>query len=277
MKLSLVQTLSWIVASMFAVLSLTTLVRHHLAAPPSVEPRITSLIQTGPQKLALSTSYLAELLGLSSDRPPLAKRFNLKQGEQTLLRSPLISQAKLKLLKPGTLYVDYSVRQPLAWLEDYQNVVIDQEGYLFPFAPFFAPKNLPALYLGLTPFTEWSKPLTGKLMELFFSLLDCIGDQMAIVRIDLSHALDPSCGSREIVLVTEDLFIQHISGQDIEFHQKRLLRLPSKQFEKQLGNYLKLRPSLLAEEQKNALPSAPITHLPEKVLDFRLDHLAFIQ
>jgi cell division septal protein FtsQ len=277
MKLSLVQALCWIVASMFVVLALTMLVRHSLGAPPTVEPRITSLIQTGPQKLALSTSYLAELLGLSSDRPPLAKRFNLKAASQALLRSPLISQAKLKLLKPGTLYVDYTVRQPLAWLEDYQNIALDQEGYLFPFAPFFAPKNLPALYLGLSPFIEWSKPLTGKHMDLFFSLLDCIGDQMAIVRIDLSHALDPSCGSREIVLITEDLFTQHIEGQDVEFHQKRLLRLPTKHFEKQLGNYLKLRPSLLAEEQKNALPTGPITTLPEKVLDFRLGHLAFIQ
>ncbi len=298
-EIPLTHAMGWNVASMFVVTGGTySLLQqwHHSASVVHYEPVISSIIQTGPQKRALTTDYLVELLGLSSDRPFPVKKLHVKEAEEALLRSPLISQASVKLLPPGTLYVDYTVRQPIAWLEDYENVVIDKEGFPFPFAPFFSPKNLPCLYLGLSSFgtassewgkpqVEWNKRVDGKLMELFLSVLNCVSnlkvcDQFSIKRIDVSNALSPSYGTREIVVITEDLFTQHIQGKDVEFHQPRLLRLNVKNFAQELGNYLSLRRQLLEEEQKAVAfhePSDSIVYLPEKVLDFRIEHLAFVQ
>jgi hypothetical protein len=58
------------------------------------------------------------------------------------------------------------------------------------------------------------------------------------------------------------------------------LRLSTKNYAQELGNYLKLREVLLAEEQKtlSLLESSESTvRLKEKILDFRLQQLAFIQ
>lgn len=98
--------------------------------------RIVSIVQTGPEKEALKTACLAELLGLSSDQPTQLYAFNLKKGEAKLLASPLIASARLKRLPPSTLYIDYEVRKPIAWLADYKNTAIDASGHLFPVTPF---------------------------------------------------------------------------------------------------------------------------------------------
>ncbi len=41
------------------------------------------------------------------------------------------------------------MRTPYAYIGEFANTAIDKEGYLFPFRPFFTPKNLPILYIGL--------------------------------------------------------------------------------------------------------------------------------
>ena len=52
--------------------------------------RIVAIIQSTPQADALKTLYLAELLGLSLDRPINLYQFNAKEAAQTLLSHPLI-------------------------------------------------------------------------------------------------------------------------------------------------------------------------------------------
>ncbi len=298
-QLSLPVALGWIVASMlvFSGGGYALCKRYYspsiASAPFSV---ISALVQTGPQKEVLKTEYLAELLHLSNDSPCRVDTFNLTKAQEALLASPLISKAEVKLIKPHTLYVDYTARQPLAWLEDYPNVVIDKEGVPFPFTPFFAPKNLPALYLGLAPFGEapeetykplvkWHKPLQGKAVDLAFTILNCLTDlavcdQFVVKRIDLSSAFAESYGMREIVITTEDSFTLRLCNKDVQCIIPRFLRLSTKNYAQELGNYLKLREVLLAEEQKTLSllePSAPIVRLKEKILDFRLQQLAFIQ
>src|SRR5579872_2269935 len=117
--------------------------------------RISAIIQTGPEKEALKTAYLAELLGLSADWPTQLYALNVKKAENLLLASPLISSAKVQRLSPSTLYIDYEVRKPVAWLADFNNTAIDAEGHLFPVDPFFPPKRLPELYLGVPANSGW--------------------------------------------------------------------------------------------------------------------------
>jgi hypothetical protein len=299
--LPLTHALAWIVASTFVISGGSYAVfkhyikrRAHYALDPQYS--IRSIVQTGPQKEALKTEYLAELLEIATDKPTSSLLFNLEHAKKRLLKSPLISQAEIKQISPNTLYVDYTVRQPIAWLEDYENIVIDKEAYLFPFSPFFSPKNLPAIYIGLAPFgtpssdpdrpeAQWNVPLKGKYIDLALNLLNLmtdpkVADFFFVKRIDVSNAFAESYGTREIVVLTEDTLIRRINEKQIHICIPRLLRLSAKNYAQELGNYLKLREQLLEEEKKTiVIPdgSHDFVRLKEKTIDFRLQKLAFIE
>jgi hypothetical protein len=80
-------------------------------------------------------------------------------------------------------------------------------------------------------------------------------------------------------VITEDTFLHHYPDRDVEYRKRRLLRLNPKNIPQALRNYLSLRKQLIEEEQKYLLkdpPQAPVVHLKDQVLDFRLDQLAFV-
>src|SRR5262245_6646180 len=62
------------------------------------DPRhaIGTLIQTGPEKEALKTTYLAELLGLCVDRPTNLYAVDITKAQKALLASPLIVRAEVE-------------------------------------------------------------------------------------------------------------------------------------------------------------------------------------
>jgi hypothetical protein len=299
--LPLTHALAWIVASTLLISGTSySLFKYYLKKRQNnaFDPQyvINSIVQTGPQREALKTEYLAELINISTDRPYSSFAFNLKKAKQRLLSSPLISHAEVKLIKPNALYINYTARQPIAWLEDYVNVVLDKEGYPFPFSPFFSPKNLPAIYFGLAPFglpvaepdrpiAQWGVPLEGKYVELALDILSIISDPkvadfFSVKRIDVSNAYAESYGTREVVLITEDFIIRNIEGKQVKFCLPRILRLSTKNYAQELGNYLKLREQLLEEEKQiSSIPekAGPIVRLKEKIIDFRIQKLAFIE
>jgi cell division septal protein FtsQ len=294
--LPLTHALAWIVASTLLISGTSHVILKHFLANRKhraldAKYAICSMIQTGPQREALKTEYLAELIGISSDHPLSALTFNLNKAKQRLLRSPLISEAEVKLIKPSTLYVDYTVRRPIAWLEDFTNIVLDKQGYPFPFSPFFSPKNLPAIYFGLSsadsqrPTVQWGEPMHGKYVELALAILAIVTDPKVadlffVKRIDVSNAFAESYGTREIVIITEDTMICDSDGKEVQFCLPRTLRLSTKNYAQELGNYLKLRPQLLEGEKKiSSIPdgSGPIVRLKEKIIDFRVQQLAFIE
>jgi hypothetical protein len=300
-RLPLAHALAWIVASTvivscpsYSAMKYYFKNRRQTAFDP--QRSLSAIIQTGPQKEALKTEYLAELLNISLDRPCNAKLFNLEGARMRLLSSPLILRADVKLILPNKLYIDYTVRQPAAWLEDYENVVFDKEGYPFPFSPFFTPKNLPAIYLGLSsfgmppdrpgkPLAQWGTALQGPYFDLAMDVLNIVtdpkvSDLFSVKRIDVSHAFDQSYGTREIVVITEDTLVQRIQGKEVQINLPRILRLSTKNYAQELGNYLKLREQLLEEERKISFlheNSGPIVRLKEKIIDFRIQKLAFIE
>jgi hypothetical protein len=265
----------------------------------SLDPRyrVIAIVQTGPQKEALNTVYLAELLGISTDRPTSTYHFNTKEAERRLLSSPIIKQAEVKVHDNQTLYVDYSIRQPIAWLYDIENAAIDEEGYIFPMHPFFTPKKLPEIYLGLSFQIEdnfqnsvfsrpyWKSCLKSKNLTIALNVLKMLNGSMYrdffhLKRIDVSNAEAESYGTREIVLITEDEIIQKYHEKEVSVILPRILRLSTKGYQQELGNYLKLRPNLLKQEAKEIkIPSKEIAslRLPEKTIDFRIPHLAFIE
>lgn len=252
------------------------------SAGPSVP--IRAIIQTGPVKEALQTSYLAELLELSLDPPCFTSQINLQTARQKLRASPVIVDAEVKIQEEGILYIDYTTRKPVALLYDYENIALDRSGCPFPLAPFYSPKKLPYVYLGLTDPLRWNTPLPEKKMELVFSLLDILSgpmicDLFEVERIDVSKAFERSLGSEEIVLLIQDRLTRSSGTKEISYLFPRILRLSTKNYPQELANYLKLREHLLEKEQTRLrLPcegEKSVCH-PHTVIDFRISQLALI-
>lgn len=267
--------------------------RSHRARLQNPSHRITAIVQTGPEKEALKTVYLAELLGLSADRETNLFAFDLKQGEEKLLASPLIAKAKIKRWQPETLYIDYEVRKPIAWLGDYQNTAIDREGYIFPVAPFFSPKELPEIYLGLPPFGSgedsmgrcggmWQTPIQNRYFDLAFEILQFLSgsaweEGLRIKRIDVSNAFAPSLGQREIVLFTEEELSVTRGGQTIHCIFPKILRLAPKEYPQQLANFFSLRKSMLEDYRRQVAQMSQSGRFSPRIVDLRIPQLAFIE
>lgn len=190
---------------------------------------------------ALKTTYLAELLNLSKDQITLIDTFNRKWGEQALLKAPNIKEAKIKKMG-NALEITYDVRRPYALLYDYENIAVDEEGFLFPIYPFLSPKRLVEIVMGLSPFDEtiypkdsfYEMPLSGSEFALAKEIIAMIAPQadkhqFFLKRVDVSKSTHPSLGQREIVLILETTD-----------HTHHFLRLPVKGYEKQIANYLEL-------------------------------------
>jgi cell division septal protein FtsQ len=222
---------------------------------------IKAIVQTGPQREALRTAYLEELLNLSADQPTNLYALDPKVAVQCLLASPVIKQARANRLPPDTLLIDYTVRQPVAILLDYTNTAIDTEGMPFPILPFFTPKKLPEIYLGLPQLASlpdgkqelpWSTPLSSKEASLALKLITLLSapayrDHFPLMRVDASQAYAESYGQRQIVVILENPY--------------RVLRLGTEDYLQALGNYLELKTKLLPEDS---------------LIDLRIPRLAYI-
>lgn len=98
---------------------------------------IRQIVQISHDQMQLTTSYLEELLDLSIDQPKNLYELNTKKSKKQLLSNHFIRSVDLKKRPPDTLYIDYSVRRPVAILSDYKNTLLDKEFYLFSKAPLF--------------------------------------------------------------------------------------------------------------------------------------------
>jgi len=242
--------------------------------------RIVAIVQTSPSQEMLQTKYLAELLELSMDRPTNLYAFDTRKGRDRLLANPLIREASVSRIRPGTIHVDYLPRQPIAFLLDYTNTALDEEGYLFPFKPFFTPKKLPEVYLGMGEKANlWGTRLTGKKVELAFFLLrylhsHCGMASSAIRRIDVSRIDDPRWGQREIVLIVENQW----EKEAVLLKTLHVLRLGIGEYQQALANYVVLRKYLMETlSVPTVQPGQTVISLPTLVIDLRLPSNALIK
>ncbi|MEN9655032.1 MAG: hypothetical protein RL235_1144 [Chlamydiota bacterium] len=254
---------------------------------------IRAIVQTGPEKEALPTTYLAELMGLSVDKPANLYAFDLKQAQADLTRSPLIREASVKRMRPNALYVEYAARVPVAKLADYDNIAIDRDGYLFPLHPFFTPKKIPEIYLGLPPFGaaedamgrkggRWIMPLEGRYVRLAFEMLDHLAgsawkEGLSIERIDVSHAFELSLGQREIVLLVEDTITVGQGAKKVSGTFPKTLRLMPRHYVQQLAQFAELRKSM-ANDYRHALEQGGVSgRYASRIIDLRIPQLAFVE
>lgn len=215
---------------------------------------------------SLKTEYLAECLKLSRDDPVNLYQIDIKEKERLLKSLSFISQAKIKKILPHTLFVSYELRQPVALILDLSNAAIDKEGILFPLMPFFTPKNLPGIYLGMED-GRWGDKLNDEKIQLAFHILKSwkkeFSPLLRIKTIDVSKVFSKTFGEREIVLVHEDLRGLETAERSFLHH----LRLPSKEWKLALSNYFTLMKWL----EESAKPSSSL------IVDMRNSHLAFLK
>jgi hypothetical protein len=166
---------------------------------------IVAIVQTGPEKEALKTGFLAELLQLSTDSATYLYSFDLQAGERRLLACPIIKTAKIKRIPPCTLYVDYALRKPVAFLKDFTNTALGQDFMLMAFHPFFSPKKIPEIVLGISHEKwRWGDTLTHPSARLAMDLCaDLIQYGYKVIRIDASKAYAESLGGQQLLAIVE--------------------------------------------------------------------------
>jgi hypothetical protein len=271
------------------------LLSRHLKTKRLCEERykVSAIIQTGPEKEVLKTTYLAELLGLSADKPKNLYAIDVAAAQKALLASPLIVKAEVQRQAPSTLYIDYEVRKPIAYLADYRNVAIDREGYLFPIDPFFSPQEMPEIYLGLPPFGapedsfgreggRWKSPLKNRYLSMALELLQTLEgsswkEGLKVKRIDVSNGFAPTLGRREIVLFTEEEISFKKNNQPVSFIFPKILRLASKEYATQLKNFFALRKTMLEDYRKQLENSDQGGKFAPRIIDLRISQLAFVE
>jgi hypothetical protein len=239
--------------------------------------KIVAIVQTTPNREPLKTSYLAELLDLSIDRPQNLYKFNAKETRKTLLATPFIKEAQVKKIRPGTVHIYYKLREPIAFLVDFENTLIDAMGVPFPYKPFFTPKRLPELYLGLNEEKEiaeeavWGKEISGEKIDLALAILAEL-DQLAIGEVvkgvDVSQAYASSCGRREVVVALEEC----VKREEVLYFVPKFLRLETDSYRDGLKRYEQLKSHV-----KRDLPTTSDSRvqLPAMTIDLRLPQLAF--
>ena len=258
----------------------------------SLDPhyQIHTIVQRGTEKEALKTDYLAELLSLSKDHPISIYCFDSKKAKEALLSSPLICEAEVKKEFPDAVLIDYEVRWPIAKITDYENIAIDSECYLFPLAPFFSPKEIPEIYLGLPSFGapqdlqgraggKWLEPLDNPYIHLALEILNSFEESpsregIRIKRIDVSNAFAPTLGQREIVLLTEEEFFLPQGGVATF---PKLLRFSPKEYSQQLASFFLLRRRMEADYRKQLPYLKGSIRFSPRIIDLRIPHLAFVE
>jgi len=207
--------------------------------------QITSIVQTGPEQNQLKTDTIAKIMELESENLYL---FSASEARENLLRSPFVKEAKVKKVPPGTIYVDYVLRKPIAILGDFSNTLLDEEAVSFPKTPFFDQESYPEIILGLNEL-KWGEEIRGRRLGLALQLYRELSSS-SLTLIDVSRAFAPSYGDRQIVV-------------GLGSH---ILRLSTKNYRQELQNYRRLMSYFEdhSEFQKDL------------VIDLRIPQLGFI-
>lgn len=219
---------------------------------------IIAIVQSAIGSENIKTAYLSEILDLSIDKPKNLFAFSLQDAEKKLSNFPLIKSASINKLSPGTLFISYTIRSPRAYLGDFSNTAISEDGMLIPFKPFFSPKKLPIIFFGFDIFENkskiWGTYIDEQRFQVACSILKAFETvpNLHIEHIDLSRMTSESYGKREIIVALSN---------KLQTNKNLVIRLNAEKY---------LNSICLFKSLKFLLEEYP------KVIDLRLDHLGLI-
>jgi len=219
---------------------------------------ITKISQLSLQKEVLSNLYLAELLDLSCDKVVSCEEFDIEAGKKKLLASPCIDEAKVTFIDDTHIQVSYSHVNLAALIADFKNRGIDEGGKIFPIKPFFSPKGIVSVFLGIKEVKEggaidtYEEKSRWVFAKKFLKDLSVVNIQGKVTFLDVSKIEEKSLGKNEIILKID------------YFERTDILRLSKRNYLNEIQNYIILTEKLKHEKG-------------QIMIDFRLDSLAFIE
>lgn len=205
------------------------------------------LIHTGPDQQQLPAELLMQLMDLSADPPVNLYGLDTEQMRKALLRYPLIKTAKVEKRHPDTVYLDYSLKEPVALIGEHPDIGVDRYGTPIPIQYMQTQRSLPIFWLGVA---EDNRDLLRiqqqyrREIALGLSLIVQLAD---LLEVDLRQLHAPVYGLREIVVR----------------HNDDLLRLNPNDIRQGLANYLTL--------------SKVEPFSSSSVIDLRIPNLAFVR
>jgi len=202
----------------FAALVSWIMYEHHrLSRALDSTYNVRYIAQTGPEVEPLPSGYLVELMGISVDHPVSIYKLDLADLRYKLLQSPCILDAMVEMDPPSTLRVIYRARHPVGVAANMQNALIDDQGVLIPYKPYYRPLNLPKIVLPINKSSVsaqymnlWgSRLMDEELLNTFTGVLSHpLWHRVSLLQIDLSRCRHSDFGKRELVC----LCAAHASG-----------------------------------------------------------------
>lgn len=246
------------------------------------------VVQTGPQKEALPTALLVEVMELSSEPWIALPSINVELLEKKLLHCPVIESASVSKLAPNKLYVDYGLREPLAYLADVPGVALNDKGVLFATKPYLKQELLPTVYLGkfLDPYWEllrkeqWVEAGALGPLRLSVEVVEALKEMVEpseILLVDVSKSEELAFGKAELVVCLQDTLPNthaYALTPGAELAVVRYLRLDPKRWKEALRQYQLMRPSLWAHEGQIRREGKQLKNM---TIDFRLESLAYLR
>lgn len=235
------------------------------------ESVIRTIVQSSPEKNTLQTDFFAELLSLSQDSSIVSKKFDIEKANRLVKSFPIMKECNIHLDR-DTLYIDYELRQPIAYLGNFCNVAIDKEGVLFPISPFFSIKRLPLIYIHDSELADidnlWGHQMTSESMKTALDIINHtleVGfqEKFLVRQIDVSSLSLDAYAKREIILIVE-LMESHTSKYLPAY--SHILRLNPKKPLRGIDQYLILKKELVSTNL-----------ISKRIFDLRLPDLAFIR
>jgi POTRA domain, FtsQ-type len=228
---------------------------------------IVAIVQDTSSNESVKTMALAEILQLSLNEPTNLYEFNTKEAVEKLLKCPVIKNAIVKKILPGTLYIQYEMRTPVAYVGDFTNTFIDEEGILFPSCPFYSSKRLPIFYLGLQEGEKWGNCVeknTGfqLAMEVNRKFNELVDQDYRIRQLDTMQCNADSYGKRQIVLLVDEYFEHQVNPMYV--------RLNVENYKEGVYNFHTLLSSVLNKKGMTREKGK------EVVVDLRVQQLAFL-
>jgi len=199
---------------------------------------LTTLVQKTPTRTYLSPRFFSDYLSLSPKGQKITlSLLDVKKIEKKLAAFPLFAHIEAKISNSGELILSYELREPRFFLGDYSGLGLDKEGRIIPLQPFFSPKILPRVWLGLDKI-DWNKAYgieKAEAIALFFEMAPYRDFQLQ--SIDLSQLLHPIVAHHEIIVKVGHFGSLHylrIHPQRIEQALKRYVKIFE---EESLNNY----------------------------------------
>lgn len=190
---------------------------------------LRTIIQKTTTINPLSPRFFSDYLGLS----PSGKALNLHKLDESKIQKklqefPIFKTIQAQLSEQGELLVSYELRKPIFILSDYGNLGLDAEGYILPLKPYYSPKILPQVYLGIEHFQWNHKHPISHALEVLSFFQKQHNDAFSIQTIDLSRLSHKIPAHREVIVTMVFLNKKHylrLHPDRIEMALKRYIHL----------------------------------------------------